>query len=130
MSKRTIFSILTTVILGYLIHSFFFSQSVLANVDELIRKELPRGASKQQVYDFLEARAIRSGAYNAGPDPLIGLPDKERQWRRYVEAWIYKKSYIPFSPSYTIHIYFYFDESQNLDGFKLMKVEKNLIDFP
>ena len=130
MSKRTVVSTLTTVILGYFAYSFFFSESVLANVEELIRNDLPQGASKQQVYEFLEARDIRFRAYNAGLDPLMGLPERERQWRRYVKAWIFKKSYIPFSPGYTIHIYFYFDEDQELDNFKLMKVEENLLEFP
>ena len=123
MAKRAILFTVATVIAVPIVYLLFFSQSTLEDVHDLIIKELPPGSTKQQVYDFLEARAIQSGGYNAGPDPYVGLPDKDRQWKRYLVAWISKGSYVPFLPDYTLKIYFYFDENQTLDEFKLQKLD-------
>lgn len=123
MTKRAILFTVSTVIAASIVFFHFFSQSALADVHELISKELPTGSTKQQVYDFLESRAIQSGAYNAGPDPYVGLPEKDRQWKKFVVAWISKTSHVFFLPDYTIKIYFYFDENQNLDEFKLQKLD-------
>lgn len=106
------------------VYYLFLSPSASAKVDKLIQKELPQGASKQQVYGFLESKGIRSRAYNAGPDPFHGLSKEDRQWKRYVVAWIYKKSYLPYKPNYTIYIYFYFDEKQNLHEVRLQNVDR------
>jgi hypothetical protein len=123
MTKQATLITTSIVITVSIIYFLFFSQSAMEDAQDLIRKELPPGSTKQQVYDFLEARDIQSGAYEAGPDPYAGLPDKDRQWKRYVVAWISKKSYVPFLPDYTIKIYFYFDENQNLEEFKLQKLD-------
>ena len=130
MTKRAALLILVVVLSGYAVYYATFSKSALEDLESLIQKELPRGASKQQVYDFLESRGISSRAYNAGPDPYIGLAEKERQWRRYVRAWMPKRSHLIFSPSYTIHIYFYFDEDLTLDSYKLQKVDDVSSEFP
>jgi hypothetical protein len=124
MIKRAFFLTGMALISGAFVYLAFFSRSALSEVDELIRNELPQGSSKQQVYDFLESGAIRSGAYNAGLDPFDGLAADNRQWRRYVVARINKKSYLPFKPNYTIYVYFYFDLNQNLDDFKLQKIDQ------
>jgi hypothetical protein len=123
MAKRVISYALTMAIVSWCVYFLFFTPSAMTEVESLIRKELPQGAGKQQVYDFLETRAIRSGAYNAGPDPFQGLPDKDRQWKRFVVAWVHRKSYVPLVPNHTIYIYFYFDLNQNLDEVKLQKID-------
>ena len=92
------------------------------SVDQLIRKECPIGSTKDQVYEFLEKRKIPSGGYNAGPDPYIGLPDENRQWKRYVVARIPENPDPPFS-KYDIVIYFYFDESYTLTEYKLQQLD-------
>jgi len=123
MTKRAIIFTVTTAIAGSLVYYFFFAQSAIDAVHDLITRELPRGSTQQQVYDFLEARRIRSGDYHVGPDPYAGLPDEDRQLKRCVVAWIHKSSNVPFLTDYTIKIYFYFDENQNLDEFKLQKLD-------
>jgi hypothetical protein len=111
--------------LGFLVALFWFlsPSPTLGDVDSLIKKELPIGCSKDQVYSFLEARAIASGAYNVGPDPFLGLPMQERERKRYVTGWIPVSSSLPFVPSYHISIVFYFDEEQNLSGYNLQKLD-------
>jgi hypothetical protein len=116
MTKRAILITLMTAALVSLIYILFFSKSAVAEVNEEIRMELPQGSTKQQIYDFLNSRKIPSAGYDAGPDPLAGLPDEDRQWRRYVIAWIPKRDY-------RIMIYFYFDENQNLDTFTLQRLD-------
>jgi len=86
-----------------------------AVVLEQIQNELPKGSSKDQVYDFLEARAIRFTPYNAGPDPAAPLPTEEREWKRFVTASIRTRRWLPFSPSRTTYVYFFFDENQKLN---------------
>src|SRR5262245_59941804 len=82
-------------------------------VHQLVKKQCPIGSSKEQVYEFLRKNGIRAGGYNAGPDPYAGLPDEERQWKRYLVAWIPENSN-PSVSKYTISIYFYFDENYTL----------------
>ena len=95
----------------------------MEKLDQLIRRRLPLGSTKQQVYDFLDANRIRFSAYNAGPDPLVNLPDGQREWSRFVEARIPKRSLGRLSPDYTIHIVFYFDESYKVMNYRLENVE-------
>ena len=123
MAKRSFLFILLAGILASIVYFLFFSQSAIEEVHDLICKELPLGSTKQQVYDFLESRAIHSSQYQTGPDPLAGLPDKDRQWKRYMHAGISKQSYIPFVSNYTINIVFYFDENLKLEEFKLQKLD-------
>jgi len=123
MTKRAILFILATAIALSVVYVLFFSQSAMEDVHDQINEKLPRGSTKQQVYDFLEARRIRSGDYHVGPDPYAGLPDEDRQLKRCVVAWIPKNSNVPFLTDYTIKIYFYFDENHNLDEFKLQKLD-------
>ena len=92
------------------------------NVDRLIRKECPLGSTKDQVYEFLETRKIESGAYNAGPDPYPGLPDKEREWKRYVVAW-FREDPDPSLSEFTIQIYFYFDLNYTMTEYKIVKLD-------
>jgi hypothetical protein len=116
MTKRAILFTLITASLVSFTDILFFSKSAIEKVEDQIKKGLPPGSSKQQVYDFLNSRKIPSAGYDAGPDPLVGRADQERQWRRYVVAWIPKGSY-------PIKIIFYFDESQNLDTFTMQKLD-------
>ena len=116
MTRRAILFTIMPVLLVSFVYILFFSKSDVQKIANQIRKELPQGSSKQQVYDFLNSRKIPSSGYDAGPDPLAGLPDKDRQWRRYVVAWIPKGDY-------RIMIYFYFDEDQNLDTFILQRLD-------
>ncbi len=57
-------------------------------VDEAIRGGVPSGSTKDQVYEFLEANNFEFSGYDAGPDPFVGLPESERQWKRYIIAWV------------------------------------------
>ena len=124
MTKRTILLTVSTTIAIPLVYLLFFSQSAIEDFHSQISKELPRGSTKQQVFDFLEARRIRPGDYHAGPDPYVGLPDEDRQFKRCVRAIIVKNhKYVPFMTDYTIRIYFYFDENQNLEEFKLQRLD-------
>src|SRR6266571_3375348 len=43
------------------------SDITLQSVDELIKREIPIGASKKKVDEFLESRKIRYSGYNVGP---------------------------------------------------------------
>lgn len=124
MTKRVISLTLTTAISLAALSYILFGMSEMEKVNELIRMGLPAGSTKQQVYDFLDSRSIRSCPYNAGPDPLVGLPSEDRQWSRFVTARIFKRSLAPWSPDYTIHIVFYFDENEGLIDYKLQKLEK------
>lgn len=123
MTKRAILFTVATAIAISVVYLLFFSQSAMEDVHDQISKRLPRGSTKQQVYEFLETRGIRSGDYHAGPDPYAGLPDEDRHWKRCVVAWIPKNTNVPFLTDYTIKIYFYFDENQILDEFKLQKLD-------
>src|ERR1700730_16946799 len=58
----------------------------LQGIEEMIRKEIPLGSSKEQVYEFLDSRQIPSKGYDVGPDPLIGLSERLRERKRYVTA--------------------------------------------
>jgi hypothetical protein len=80
-------------------------------IDELIKRELPIGSSKVEVYNFMESRAIISSGYNVGPDPLDESEDDEKV--RYVIASIPMRSSLPFQGDSHIKIVFYFDEESN-----------------
>src|ERR1041384_6600857 len=90
MSKWGILLTLKTAIVLAVLSYCFFGKSDVERLDDLVRNGVPIGSTKQQVYDFLDAKAIRSKPYNAGPDPLKSLPDEIRGWRGYVEARIPK----------------------------------------
>src|SRR5215510_16062386 len=84
------------------------SAVTVENVNELIRTGIPIGATKDEVYEFLGSKRIAYSGYNAGPDPLPGLPAREREWKRYIVAGIPERSTLVES-EYTIEIYLYFD---------------------
>lgn len=86
------------------------------DIDKLIQKELPTGSSKTQVYKFLDAHHITSGAYQVGPDPNADQATAER--KRFIRGWIQANRTRFFNPSY-ISVYLYFDEQQNLSEYRL-----------
>jgi hypothetical protein len=128
-NKRVIVSLVITAILLVALAYRLSAKSELEKIDDLVRSGLSKGATKQQVYDFLDSRSIRSSPYNAGPDPLVGLPSEDRQWSRYVTARVLKRSLAPWSPDYSIHIVFYFDENEGLTDYKLQKLLKSADSF-
>ena len=118
-----ILSLATTIALATLSH-ILFGKSDVERLDDLVKRSVPLGSPKQLVYDFLDANAIRSSPYNAGPDPLVKLPDALREWRRYVDARLLKHRMAPWSPDYTIHLVFYFDESYRVTDYKVEKFDR------
>ena len=124
MTKRVLLLTLMTAIPLAALSYLCFGRSDVEKLDELIRRNLPLASTKQQVYDFLDANRIRSSAYNAGPDPLVNLPEGQREWSRFVEARIPKRSLGRLLPDYTIHIVFYFDESYKVINYRLENAKR------
>ena len=124
MKRQVIFSSFATAIVLAALSYFIFGKSDVERLDDLVRSGVPIGSTKQQVYDFLNANAIRSSPYNAGPDPLKSLPDELRGWRSYVEARVPKYGLTLWSPDYTIHVVFYFDMNYRVTEYKVEKIEE------
>lgn len=98
------------------------TSTTLQEVDDLIKREIPIGASKNEVYEFLNSRKINSSGYDVGPDPLYGLLDTARKRSRYVTA-IIPQQPDPNLSDYDIRIVFYFDENLRLIDYKLQQLD-------
>ena len=98
------------------------SKVTVEGIDALIRKEIPIGSSKEQVYEFLDRHQLSSTAYDVGPDPLFGLRRDEREMKRYVTATIFENP-DPARSKYHIHVVFYFDEELKLIDYKMEQLD-------
>jgi hypothetical protein len=127
ISKLTKYFLLVTALTAGFFIALITTRSnqtdiTLQSVDELIKREIPIGASKKKVDEFLESRKIRYSGYNVGPDPLFGLPEDQRERKRYVTARIPQKP-DPSASEYDIRIVFYFDEDYRLIDYKLQQLD-------
>ena len=113
------------LVLGFLVAITAFIvmnwPTVMDEIDELIRRELPKGSSKAEVYDFLDSRAIISSGYQVGPDPIDAVRANNEEKKRYVTASIPIRSWMPFQGDSHIRIVFYFDEEGSFIEHKLRR---------
>jgi hypothetical protein len=101
---------------------FYLKQS---EVEERLQKELPLGASVDQVRQFIESYKSRFEVdvldYHVKPESSLEVPeDKQLHPAGYVSAWIRNTGNSPkVAARWNIHMTFFFDENRRLIGRQL-----------